>query len=474
MLINSILYLINQQIMKKQYLFFGLFLFLCLGLQAQMYNVTLKVDMSQQTVKDTVSPAGSFQAALGTGQSDWTPGDNPMDDSDGDNIWEITLSLPAGTYEYKFTYTTDGTDNWESPPGACTVNGNRELVVSKDTVLDSRCYGSCDPLCPAGTYTATFRVDMANEPFMDTVSVAGNLQVAAGFMNDWTPGQMNMTDADNDSIFEVTVTLPAGTYSYKYTTVTNGAANWEGVPNACQSGGNRELVLMSDTTLDVICYGTCDNGCIPLLPPVNVTFQVDMEDEIVSGKGVHATGDWQDPVWQKGADKMTASGMNPNIYQFTVSLVPAEYQYKYVNGDSDPEEEMADFLAGGCGVPNGLGGSNRLLDLRGALADTVLPPYIYNSCNLRNVSIDDDLNAQRPVKLFPNPAEDVLNVTFSNMDRKSYSIEVLNVNGQLVKQYANVVNEELTISLKDLSTGLYFVSIRNSEGERYTEKLLVK
>ena len=475
MLINSIILLNQLFFMKNQYLLVGLFLCLGLGLQAQMYNVTFKVDMSQQTVKDTVSPAGNFQAAIGTGQSDWTPGLNPMDDSDGDNVYELTISVPAGTYEYKFTYTTNGSDSWESPPGACTNGGgNREIVVSKDTVLSSVCYASCDPLCPAGTYVATFRVDMHNEPFKDTVSLAGNLQVAAGFPNDWTPGQVLMTDADNDSIFEVTVTLPAGTYSYKYTKVTNGASDWEGVPSACQAGGNRELVLTSDTTLDVICYGTCDNGCVPPLPPVNVTFQVDMLDEIVSSKGVHVAGDYQDPVWVKNVDKMTPTGMNPNIYEFTVSLVPAEYQYKFINGDDGTTEETADFEGMGCGVPNGLGGSNRLLDLRGQLSDTILPPYIYNSCILRLSNIEDDLSALGPIKIFPNPAEDVLTISFSNEERKSYSIEILNVNGQLVKQMKDVVEDEMTFSLSDLSTGLYFVSIRNSDGERYSEKLLVK
>ena len=40
---------------------------------------------------------------LNGGFNGWCGSCNPMSDSDGDNIWELTLSLPAGNHEYLFT-----------------------------------------------------------------------------------------------------------------------------------------------------------------------------------------------------------------------------------------------------------------------------------------------------------------------------------------------------------------------------------
>ena len=34
----------------------------------------------------------------------WCGGCNPLADGDGDGIWEATIALEAGTYEYKFAY----------------------------------------------------------------------------------------------------------------------------------------------------------------------------------------------------------------------------------------------------------------------------------------------------------------------------------------------------------------------------------
>lgn len=83
-------------------------LFVCavaFSAQAQNITVTLKVDMSNEIVNaDGVSVAGDFQGvdANLTGASNWTPGDHLLTDADGDNIYEIEVSIPAGDYQYKF------------------------------------------------------------------------------------------------------------------------------------------------------------------------------------------------------------------------------------------------------------------------------------------------------------------------------------------------------------------------------------
>jgi alpha-amylase len=99
---------------------FGMFAF------AQPYNVTFQVDMNTQSpIADTVTVAGNFQAAVvGQTWTDWTPGITILDDANMDGVYELTVQLPAGTYEYKYVNGTAwGAD--EGVPAACAVNGNR-------------------------------------------------------------------------------------------------------------------------------------------------------------------------------------------------------------------------------------------------------------------------------------------------------------------------------------------------------------
>lgn len=53
------------------------------------------------------------------------------------------------------------------------------------------------------------------------VAKAGNKVFLAGSFNDWSPTALEMVDAKNDGTFTATLTLPAGTYEYKF--VVDGA-----------------------------------------------------------------------------------------------------------------------------------------------------------------------------------------------------------------------------------------------------------
>lgn len=228
-------------------------------------------------------------------------------------------------------------------------------------------------LVSSQNYIVSFQVDMSQSGTIhDTVCIAGDFQDEIGTGPDWTPGTVIMTDPDNDSIYEYTTILPAGSYNYKF---FNGPA-WgidESVPSACASLSNRFLSLTTDITLPAVCFGQCSE----CLPPANynVTFRVDMSEVGTINPIVSVTGDFQTPAgqgsnWTPGTAIMTDIDMDM-IYELQVTLPGGVYNFKYVNGDSWGLDEI---VPAPCAVSG-----NRELSLS---TDVILDPVCFNSCYL--------------------------------------------------------------------------------------------
>jgi hypothetical protein len=81
-----------------------------------------------------------------------------MSDVDGDNIWELTIPLNGGTYEYKFAADSWGIQEELTPNSSCTITTgnftNRLITVEGEIVLDEVCWASCDA-CIVGLDEAT-------------------------------------------------------------------------------------------------------------------------------------------------------------------------------------------------------------------------------------------------------------------------------------------------------------------------------
>jgi uncharacterized repeat protein (TIGR01451 family) len=67
------------------------------------------------------------------------------------------------------------------------------------------------------------------------------------------------------------------------------------------------------------------------------------------------------------------------------------------------------------------------------------------------------------ISVFPNPTEGILNISTSNKNVKELEIEVINLNGQVLKrEILRGVNPEMNI--QELASGLYFLKIKTAEG----------
>ncbi|PHI21885.1 hypothetical protein CEQ90_00945 [Lewinellaceae bacterium SD302] len=234
------------------------------SLRAQT-SVTLRVDMSAETVADPgVHIAGNFQDAAGLG-NDWSPASTQVFDADGDNIYEITVELPAGTYQYKFINGNAwGQD--ENPPADCSVGdtNNREFTVgATDLELPAVPFNGC-------IGRVRFAVNMGDVAVDPTgVFLVGDFQEAAGYADNWDPASIPLQDVNADGTWSVELTIPEGEYRYLFVN-GNSLDGLETVPGDCSIpgdvGGSNRFFTIGETNPDlpIFCFASCQE-CDPAI-----------------------------------------------------------------------------------------------------------------------------------------------------------------------------------------------------------------
>ena len=171
-------------------------------------DVTFKVDMSQ--VMDPFN-----LPELNSTFNNWCGNCNTLTDVDGDEIWELTVSLNIGdTVEYKFS-----ADNWAfqetlDPNETCT-NGlsnftNRFLIVpTNNTVLDDVCWGSCSPCATDLETINSYQVNIYPNPsskeiFISSISNIKYIEIFNSigqnvYQNNFESSKFNLNISDFDT-----------------------------------------------------------------------------------------------------------------------------------------------------------------------------------------------------------------------------------------------------------------------------------
>ncbi|MFM1998953.1 MAG: hypothetical protein RL204_900 [Bacteroidota bacterium] len=352
---------------------------LACGVAVPTHSVTFQVDMNNSTdAFSVVNLNGTFNG--------WCGGCAPMTDANADGIWEITVVLEEGNYEYKFT--ADGWNFFETltEGDPCTVNAapfvNRSLSVTADATLPVVCYGSCS-ICTTPVYDVTFQVDMNNvtDPFT-TPEVNGQF-------NSWCGNCAAMSDANADGIWDVTIQLEAGTYEYKFSADAWGIQETLTEGDACTVNAapfvNRTLTVTGDATLPVVCWASCSACPVEMF---DVTFQVDMNNVTDPFTTPEVNGGFNG--WCGGCAPMTDANAD-GIWELVISLPAGTYEYKYAADSWAIQENLAPGSS--CTVTN-FGFTNRSLVVS---ADAVLPPVCWASCGScsepsYNVTFQVDMN----------------------------------------------------------------------------------
>ncbi|MBL7826434.1 MAG: hypothetical protein JNJ57_07385 [Saprospiraceae bacterium] len=225
------------------------------GSAPQTRTVNFKVDMNNYTANfDKVYVSGTF--------NNWSGDANPLTDPELDGIWEGSISVLNGAYEYKVTL-----DNWAAQEEfagfeECTKRDpsgqfvNRLLLVSGDANLPEFCFNSCYDC--GDEVKINFKLGMnGNTPSPDGVWLAG------GGNFDVPGGKYKMSDANSDGIYEITVPRKKGFSSFY--TFANGPCpdysckeNLTGLPCGDPNNFNdRFLPAVDANTTVATCFGAC-------------------------------------------------------------------------------------------------------------------------------------------------------------------------------------------------------------------------
>ncbi len=229
---------------------------ICLANIAVAKKVKFSVDMTGQTIMNTgIHVAGDFQVAAGFA-GDWDPAATSMTKETSDtNIYTVVVDIPAfKKYEYRFV---NGDQSYEVEiiPEPSRVgydfNDNRWLYVDSlrnDTgFVGAIRFGEN---APAGLRLIRFKVDMRKNMPVDSKG----MHVAGGFQGN-NPAETRLYSFGNE-LYEIIQYVSKGTFNFKYVN-GNSAAGYESVPTDCNVAGNREVIVSSDTVLDVVCFASC-------------------------------------------------------------------------------------------------------------------------------------------------------------------------------------------------------------------------
>ena len=85
----------------------------------------------------------------------------------------------------------------------------------------------------------------------------------------------------------------------------------------------------------------------------------------------------------------------------------------------------------------------------------------------------NDINLQ----LYPNPASDVLNANLTLTGSSNVTVEVVDLNGQVIKEVLNATlsgTQQIAVNTSTFSQGMYFLRIASAEGVSTNKFMVVK
>lgn len=324
----------------------------------------------------TFAPGGSPGNVYLAGTfNNWSPSQDLMRDQDGDGIWEITLELEPGQYQYKFVI--DG--SWKEDPSSKEYvddgYGGKNSVLDVPAGIASMTVGAGAGAAkgskPAGKPAAKPEPDAAPGEVRVTFlfeAAEGSQIYVAGTFNGWDQSAERMTDEDADGVFALVKLLEPGRYEYKFVKDGQWLTDESAADFADDGFGGKNSVLHVRAGAPLIAgmYSRIPEGVegTPAgeagggggagaagqgLKMVTFRFQ-----PVISGvSNVFLAGSFND--WNDSKTRMTDDD-GDGVYEAVLMLPVGRHQYKFVADGKWITDESADDFA-----DDGFGGRNSVI-----------------------------------------------------------------------------------------------------------------
>jgi len=410
-----------------------------------------------------------------------------MSDDDGDQIWEVTVELPPGSYTFKFrngycdSWNSCPQNFWEDFEGECGVGewGDRMVSVQDESFsygpycFDFCQQGECQPDVPIDVqWQVQLEGDQLEEALSCGMNIYGNFNGFDYFVN---PYEM---DYQGNGIFTLDETFTSGEeLLYKYaicsgvnaTTESNEGVGGCGTAFGGECGTTNanwrhQSVPYTPTTFDLDYFDQCPGYA-------RVSFNVDMNNQAVSGAGVCIAGGTM-PGGPEGTQMCDLDG--DGIY---TTILPFPYDshqtYKFVNGCGDTwENEGFELVPDACSEGEW---NDRYVDV---YEDNQYVGHVFGVCE---DILDNDYMSPSNYSLneiYPNPFNPSTEINFSNEFFGIISIKVYDLQGKLVSvlsdKYFQPGKHSIVWDAQNFSSGSYIIRMQSSNFESSQLVTLIK
>jgi hypothetical protein len=94
--------------------------------------------------------------------------------------------------------------------------------------------------------------------------------------------------------------------------------------------------------------------------------------------------------------------------------------------------------------------------------------------NVSPSSINENTLFSNSISIYPQPAQDIVNISLNYFYEKSIEVRVLDVNGKLVREGGlGVRSGKAEMQISDLSDGVYAIQLKNSSGQWAVKRLVI-
>ncbi len=196
------------------------------------------------------------------------------------------------------------------------------------------------------SFDVTFQADLTG--FIDSAAfIPGeDFITMPGAMNGWDTSADTLTDADEDGIYSITLSLLPGDYSWKYFLHTGR------IQGGYEADPNRSVTVSKDSTLAAVEPGIEYSDLTDaVFGEVQLFFQVNMEVQELSGNfdpnneehSIVVAGGMNG--WSTTANPLTAS-QTQGVYETTITIptaaIPQTWAYKFVLNNGETVWESGD------------------------------------------------------------------------------------------------------------------------------------